>query len=156
MMRSMGGSIRPIRYVDVLDAPNAESLLSEYAHECSLPAIGQPDPQRQMYDAMEQAGRLFVLGAYDDDKLVGFASFLMAALPHYGKKVATMESLFLSQEYRGSGLGMKLLVAVEQIAKDSECVAVLYSARTGSTFEKLLSMLKCYEQTNTVFCRRLQ
>lgn len=151
----MSGPIRAIRYLDVLEAPNAQALLSAYSSECSLPAIGQPDPQPQMYEALERAGVFQVFGAYLGDDLIGFASVIVSVLPHYGRKVATMESLFVAPECREEGIGLHLLAQVERYATEAGCGAILYSAPSGGQLEKLLSLLKSYEHTNTIFCRRL-
>lgn len=147
--------MRAIRYLDVLEASNAKALLSSYASECSLPLIGPPDPQPQMYEALEKAGVLQVFGAYYGDTLIGFAAVLCSVLPHYGKKVATMESLFVDREHRAEGYGLHLLSAVERFAQEQGCVAILYSAPAGGELERLLSILKSYQHTNTIFCRRL-
>lgn len=147
--------VRPIRYLDVLTAPNAESLLAEYSAECSIPQIGTPRPQLEMYSALERSGMMQVFGSFVGDRLVGFASVLTSILPHYSQKVATVESLFVEGERRDTGLGLALLATAERHAKESGCAAILYSAPADSQLERLLSLLKPYVHTNTVFCRRL-
>lgn len=152
----MNGEVRAIRYSDVLDAPNAQELLAEYAAECSIREIGNPDPQPQMYEAFEKLGLSQIFGAYEGGTLVGFASVLIAILPHYGKRVATMESLFVASAHRKSGLGLALLKAVEQHAGHEQCAAILYSAPADGQLARLLSMREGYRLTNTVFCRGLE
>lgn len=144
--------IRPIRYTEILEATD---LLTEYAAECSIPEIGETCPQPEIYDALEKAGIVQMFGAFGGEKLVGFGSMLTTVLPHYGKKVATVESLFLAKNYRAGGLGLALMDAMEQAASASGCAAILYSAPTGGKLETLLSMRREYRQTNTVFCRKL-
>src|SRR5207302_758034 len=86
--------IRPISYTEILDAA---ALLAEYSAECSIPEIGTPNPQREMYAKMESCGLMHSFGAFEGDDLVGFATILVCVLPHYGKKIATVESLFLAK-----------------------------------------------------------
>jgi hypothetical protein len=86
--------------------------------------------------------------------MVGFATVLVSVLPHYGRMVATVESLFVSATERGMA-GGKLLKAVEAYAGASGSVAILYSAPAGGEFEKFLAEREEYEWTNSVYCRRL-
>ena len=145
--------IREIASAEIFAAPNAADLLAEYAAECSIPLIGKIDPRQEMYAAMERNGALQCFGAYAGNRLIGFAAVLTTVLPHYGKKVATMESLFVAKSGRKGGTGAELLKAVNQYAKETGCVAILYSAPAGGKLEKLLS--RTCKQTNTVFCRSL-
>jgi hypothetical protein len=152
----MAAVVRPVSYAEILNAPNAAELLKEYAGECSIPKIGQINPQAELYAQMEQSGRFQVFGAFDDDDLAGFAAVLVYLNPHYGKMIATVESLFLARNRRNSRTGNSLMNAIENYAKEKDCEAILYSARTGSQFEKLLTILMPYQRTNSVFLRRLQ
>jgi GNAT superfamily N-acetyltransferase len=102
---------------------------------------------------MESAGFLKIFGAFDPE-LIGFASLLLTVLPHYGKKVATVESLFVMPEYRTIGAGTELLRFIECFAANEGCTAILYSAPSGGKLAKLLE-LKDYRRTNEVFCRPL-
>jgi GNAT superfamily N-acetyltransferase len=146
-------SIRQIPYASILEAGD---LLAEYAAECSIPEIGEASPQSVMYAMMESSGMFHTFGAFHGDELVGFAAELTYVLPHYGKKIATVESLFVAKKHRTGNTGLDLMSAIEKFAKSKECVAILYSAPTGSQLEKLLSLLKPYRRTNSVFCRHIQ
>jgi GNAT superfamily N-acetyltransferase len=144
--------IQLIRYADILSATD---LLAEYAAECSIPEIGEVCPQPAIYEALERAGVVQVFGGYADGQLVGFASLLLTVLPHYGRKTATVESLFVAQVYRTSGIGAALMEAMESAARDAGCAAILYSAPAGGKLERLLDLRRAYRRTNAVFCRSL-
>jgi hypothetical protein len=148
--------VRPASYSEILNAPNAEALLAEYAAECSIPGIGRINPQAEMYAAMEAAGFFRVMGAFDGDRLRGFAAVLTYLNPHYGLNLATVESLFLGAEYRNSRGGIELMGASEEHAEERNCETILYSAPTGSQFETLLSLRKNYHRTHSVFMRSLR
>ena len=152
----MNYEIRPLCYAEILDSANSEQLLAEYAAECSIPEIGVPNPQKELYAQMESSGLMKCFGVFGDGVLIGFAAMLFFVVPHYGKKVASVESLFVEQEHRSSGMGIALMRTIEEEAKASECVAVLYSAPTGSQLERLLSLSKSCRRTNSVFTNRLQ
>lgn len=143
-------SIKPCPVADVLDS---KALIEEYAAECSIPAIGEINPQPAIYAAMEYSGVLHSFMAFDEERRVGFAIVLTPILPHYGKRVATIESLFVARASRGDGAGRELMRTVEEFAKQAGCVGILYSAPTGGQLERLLYASKDYKRTNAVFFR---
>ena len=143
--------IRRISYADILDSPDAASLLEEYSAECSIPEIGIPKPQRDLYDRMESSGLMHSFGAFYGSEIVGFAMIIIFILPHYGKKIANVESLFLSQSHRRGGAGKKLMEHIEAFAAERQCAGVLYNARAESNLERLLEAVPKYKRTNSVF-----
>ncbi len=145
-------SIRRVSHSEILSAVNAEQLIDEYAAECSLPDV---DPQGTMYAALEQAGALQCFGAYVDGELVGFIALLSSIMPHHGKRVASVESLFVASARRCSGAGNELLSAAEQFADETGCVAILNTARIGSTLDKVLSRRPNCIPSHTVYTRWL-
>lgn len=147
--------IKPVGYAEILDAPNAQELFRAYSDECSIPEIGTPKPQAKTYEMLEASGALHTFGLYDDETLVGFAAVLISVLPHYGQKVATLESIFIAPDHRSKDAGKTLMLCVEQFADVQGCAAILYTAPAGSRLETLLSHSSDYRHTNTVFCRRL-
>lgn len=141
--------IRAVSYATILDAPNAKELLDEYAAECSLPELGAASPQRELYEMLEKSGGFQAFGVYDSDVLIGFASVLMYVLPHYGKKIATNESIFVSSSVRGEGYGVRKFI--KQWGKDNNCVVFLYTAPVGSEFDKSLAADERCRHTNNVY-----
>ena len=131
------------------------ALLQEYAAECSIPEIGIPEPNARVYEAMEHAGVFQGFMAYQGESVVGFAGLLLPIMPHYSKRVATVESIFVTASARKSGIGKELMSAVEEFAKDAGCAAILWSAPTGGKLERLLSAHKRYRRTNSVFTASL-
>jgi len=144
-------SIKKISYEDFWMEKNSQSLLDEYADECSIPGIGKAIPQKEMYAMMEKSGALQGFAAYRDEMLVGFAAVLIYVLPHYGKKIASTESIFVSKKYNGAG--RELMEFIEKYAKENGCVAFLYSALLNSRFDRLLSVTA--NRTNSVYMRSL-
>jgi len=141
--------VRQVSTADILASPYAAELLKDYAAECSIPLIGQINPQPEIYAALEQAGVLTGFGFYEGKRLVGFGTVLTTILPHYGKKVATVESIYAK---RG---GKDLMEAIEAYARGVGCVAIFYSAPAGGRLEDLLLLKKNFSHTNTIFCKGL-
>jgi GNAT superfamily N-acetyltransferase len=149
-------TIRKISYASILGAPNAQALIDEYDAECSIPMIGKISPKAATYSALEQAGMLHCFGAYaGDGTLVGFASLLITELPHYSRRVATVESLFVTPGSRPDGAGKRLMRAIEEHAHMFGCEHILYSAPVESSLAMMLLASKPYKCTNVVFCRSL-
>lgn len=144
--------IKPVSYVEILDAPNAAVLLNGYAKEC---VVDEPEPQRQMYELMEKTGKLRCFGAYVATELIGFVSVLVGPMPHHGKWLATIESLYVEPAHRDYGTGNALLTAAEEVAIESGCVVLLYTARVGSSLETILSRRVGCERSHVVFSRWL-
>lgn len=146
---------------EIQSAPNINGLLLSYGDEGSIPEIGDPAPQWDVYRAMESAGLMKVLAAYYydddyyDDELVGFISLVISPLPHYGKIVATSESLFLTPDHRKGGPGILLIRAACDMAKAAGATAILISAPTGSRLDEVAPAIG-FRETNRGFCRSLQ
>jgi len=80
---------------------------------------------------------------------------VMPVMPHYSKRVATVESIFVTESARKSGIGKELMSVIEAYAKEKGCVAILYSAPAGGKFERVLDASKRYRRSNSVFVRNL-
>lgn len=143
--------IRPVSYAEILNAPNWPDLLAEYTTECSR--LGKASPQPELYALLERSGGFQAFGVYDCDMLVGFAAVLIYVLPHFGKKIAATESIFMASAYRYIGHG--LMGYIEQYARENECEEFLYSAPEGSRFDRVLSLSDGYQHTNNVYRRKL-
>jgi len=178
-------TIQQVSFSAILDAPNWDELKAEYERECSIPAIGPIKPNRTIYEQLEQNGIAYCFGVFvnagecvalrgnagkmeithelpanyppitREPVLVGFVNLLMSIYPHYSRKMATVESLFIAKAARPKISAPELMRRIEQFALDAGCVGILYSARAGSSFEAFLDAKKGYEQTNSVYFRSL-
>jgi GNAT superfamily N-acetyltransferase len=147
-------SIKPIQFGVILQPENA-ALIAEYGAECSIAAVGPINPQADMYAALERAGVSQCFAVLCDGRLIGFANVLVSVIPHYGRKVATVESLFVAKAYRNTRAGASLMAVIEGHAMAAGCAGILYSAPTGGKLERLLSRQRKYQRTNSVFFRSL-
>ena len=147
--------IRLCAVADIEQTFALPDLIAAYARESSIPELGQGDAQFATYYALEKAGMLRVLGAYQGDTLVGFLALLVSELPHYGCLVATTESFFVSPEARKAGTGQALLANAEALAASVGAKGVLVSAPKGGRLELVMSRSSAYRQTNSVFFKAL-
>lgn len=148
-------TIRPITADEFEQADNLVELLAEYAVESSIPGLGKINVQMQTYRQLEAAGILHTLAAYRGDTMVGFITFLVSVLPHYGAFTATSESFFVAQSERAGGTGLRLLRAAEALATELGAVGLLVSAPAGGRLAQVLPRTG-FTQTNEVFFKGLQ
>lgn len=146
--QGLGIRVEGIRCCDIRDG-----LVAEYSAECGIPALGEPKPQWAMYAVMEASGAMQAFAVFVGDEMAGFATVLAMVSPHYGVKVASVESMFVGQAYRASGAGTKLMAVVEAYALGAGCKALMYSAKAGSRLEALLDR-RC-DRTSSIFCKPL-
>jgi len=144
-------SIRPCTVAEIERAPY---LIAEYGAESTISGIGPQCPQFETYSKLEAAEIIHITGAFCGDELVGFVIVLASVLPHYGKLIATTESLFLAKAYRKGDAGIKLVHAAEDRALAVGAIGILISAPAGSQLEKILPHIG-YAHSNTVFFRKL-
>lgn len=131
------------------------ALLEEYAAECAIHGLPEPSPRFETYKMLDTSTMFHGLGAYFDGRLIGFAAILAPIIPHYGTTIATMESIFVTREFRRkTGAGMGLLREAQQIAREIGSPAIMISAPTESALERVLPRLG-FRATNTVFTRTL-
>ena len=147
-------SVRPCTVDELTSMPEWDALINEYADECSIRGLGPIDAQLQSYRQMESSGILYPLGAFLGEELIGFLSLLVSELPHYGRRVAISESLFIKQSARKSGAGLKLIRAGEKLAASLGAVGFLVSAPYGGKLAEVLPRAG-FEETNRVFFRSL-
>jgi hypothetical protein len=143
-----------VKLAPVSEVLDSTVLIEEYAAECSIPAIGEINPQRDIYALIEKSGISQSFMVSEDEKDIGFAILLMPILPHYGNKVANLECIFIAKSRRRTGAGLDLMREVERYAQQAGCVGILYSSPAGGQLEKLLDASKGYQRTNVIFYRR--
>lgn len=128
--------IRPVSFMEIIGASNSPELLKAYSEDC---AMADYDPQVQIYQKVEEMGTFKCFGAYLAEELIGFISLIFVVMPHNGKRVATVESLFVAPHRRTLGADDLLMSAAEDLAKSLDCVFLAYTARIGSALDKVLS-----------------
>jgi hypothetical protein len=144
-----------ITFKQAFDDPDFTTLFDEYCEESAMNGMPQPVCQPAIYQQIEDAGIMHVLGAYDDDRMVGFLNLLVNTLPHYGKLVATTESYFVGFKHRKGGAGLMLLREAERLATTLGAVGILVSSPNGSKLAEVMPKVG-YTAANQVFFRSLQ
>jgi GNAT superfamily N-acetyltransferase len=133
---------------------NIHDLLHEYSEESSVRGLPTPNAKAELYKSIEDTGALQTIGAFVDDKLIGFIVILSPIIPHYGALVCVVESFFVTKPYRKSGAGIRLLRMAEDFAKSKGSPGLLVSAPINGSLCDVLPHVG-YTESNRVFFRKL-
>jgi hypothetical protein len=130
--------------------PLLESHWREITHYADIPL----DPDKDMYNQMEEIGALRCFTARAQGRLVGYAVFFIRHNLHYRSSLQAMQDvLFVLPEHRAR-LGVKLIRESERLLT-SAGVQVLYHhvKRTNKVGELLVRM--GYELIDEIYGKRL-
>jgi GNAT superfamily N-acetyltransferase len=108
--------------VECLDTclEDSQSLLKKHWEEIALNKDQVPlDPDWLTYQSLDENGRLFIITARDEGRLVGYSVYFLSRNFHYQSLfVAESDIFYLLPEYRKGLVGMKLLKFSEQALKN--------------------------------------
>lgn len=133
-------TVRRSSVAEIEAAPNFEAVLVAYGAESAMPEIGAPKADLDTYRAMQQAGIMHPIAAFDGALLAAFMLPLVVQIPHYSAKTATVESVFCAPEYRKAGVFGQMRTLAREICRDLGARALLFSAVVGSDFGRVLHL----------------
>ena len=113
-----------------------------------------PAPHREVYDAMAAAGALIAFSATVDGAVVGYASAFLCRHPHYDMLLGQHDTLYLHPAHRNGSTGLRLMKAIEQEAFARGAERMMWTAKPGSAFERILQS-KGYRTEETLYCKEL-
>lgn len=134
--------------------PGLAALLAEYAGESSIAGMPPPVAKMESYRELEARGLLQVLSATHGGRVIGFLTLLAPVLPHYGVPVAVSESFFVARADRGTGAGLQLLRAAEDMARRLGSPGLLVSAPFEGDLFKVLPRIG-YAEASRVFFKKV-
>nr|DAX28381.1 MAG TPA: acetyltransferase domain containing protein [Caudoviricetes sp.] len=139
----------------MLANPLYEGLWHEYRDEAAYTAE-RLEPDFQHYQALEDTGNFDITGVFDDDgNLIGFFTLILSKLPHFkAQLLASTETLFLSKRARKGSAGVKLIMRVQERAKELGASSLLIGTQAGTRGDKLCEALGFVRQ-NVVWATRL-
>jgi GNAT superfamily N-acetyltransferase len=133
---------RVIGFDDLL-ALGALDLARAHQAELEPHLSALPAPRLQAYRTLDSVNALLCLAVCDGSALVGYVIATLAPHPHYGDPYAYCDLLYLAPEHRRGSAGLSLLRRVSDEARRRGCRWVAWTAKPGSTLERLLSLRGC-------------
>jgi predicted GNAT superfamily acetyltransferase len=97
-------------------------------------------PDVEMVRRLQDAGLMFVLGAFDGDELIGYSSALVS--PHtYNPAIicCNSDALFVRRAWRKTTIGARLIVETERVAASRGAVRMLWHTRAGTPLAAALA-----------------
>lgn len=146
--------VRTCSVAEIVNAPNFAEFVTEYAAQSQFAQLGEARPHLDTYYVLEKSGLFHAAGAFDDGKVVGFIFSIINMLPHQGWTASTVESFFVSAEYRKRGVGLNLLRHTEKKAQECGAKVLLVSAPVESRLAQMLPY-RDYTLGNQVFVKVL-
>lgn len=133
--------------------PGFEDMIAEYATHAikNMPA---PLYRKEHYLALESAGIFAVWCGMYGGLVMGFSTCLLSMIPHYGVGIAIMESIFVRDAIRRTGLGIRLIEAVEHHAVDNGRQVLFASCPIGSEYKNVL-VHRNYSAETTTYVKML-
>lgn len=142
-----------VPFATLESAPNFGELIAAYAKEAGMAGMPPPKPHIETYRLLDKTGMLKTICAYLGQEVVGFIVILVNMSPHYGVKLAHMESFFVSRVHRSTGAAMRLLHHAEDLAREMGAVGLMCAAAIGGNLERVLSSRSNYSKTHVGFFR---
>jgi hypothetical protein len=104
--------------------------------------IGPLDPDFSVYRTLYAAGKLHILAARDDGKLIGYYIAIIGKNLHYRTiTVATEDIYYLAPEYRKGTSGLRLFIEAEKMMRAAGAVMSVAKTKVahdhGSLFQRL-------------------
>jgi predicted GNAT superfamily acetyltransferase len=136
IMRTL--EIRPTTVADLMD--HGSDLFQQHWAEIALNKdVMQLSPDRARYEALETAGKLIVLGAYENSVLIGYSvSFLNTHFHYSNLTVAQNDLIFLVQRLRGTRLGYELFSETEKAAVAAGARMMMWHAKPDTSMAQLM------------------
>lgn len=119
--------IRRVAMREILDDASFPDLLAMFQQAVAIEGLPTSKWRRDIYELLEESGRILSVGAYLDGRLIGFCGLMVSMLPQYGEEVAVIDVVFVRPDQRGSGAGRRLVREAEAWAAETGAVAIMLS-----------------------------
>lgn len=113
-------------------------------------------PDWDKYYQLEHEGKILAVGAFLDNKLVGYSVNFVDYHIHYADlMVCSNDIIYITPELRASPLGLRLMVVTRELAKEYGAKLMLWHAKEHSALDKILRRRKAAKVQDIVFSEEL-
>lgn len=135
-----------------------EPLLADHWHEVAHYSDIPLQPNRELYQRIEQTGGMRIYTAREASALVGYLAVFVAPSLHYASiKMANQDVLYVDQKHRGSRTGVGLIRFAHDALR-GEGVTVIFQHvkhKASINIGPMLGRLLGYEQVDDIWAKRL-
>lgn len=112
-------------------------------------------PDFPTYEALQAAGALLSIAAFDVDEIVGYSINVLARNLHYADVfMCQNDVLFFTPAHRRGRTGLKLIAETERMARERGCHIVLWHAKPNTSLDQILRR-KNYKTQDIVYTKVL-
>lgn len=113
-------------------------LLNNWKESNQLFPFNIEDAQK-FYQYLADSNMLFSIGAYFDNKLIGYSVLTLHPHPlNHSVKICNVDGIYIAPKYRKKGLSARLILAVDQFAKKHRADYIHWHVPVDGEFEKTL------------------
>lgn len=134
-----------LRMINALDYINEAETMLAAEHQAETEShLSQYKPHlnRNMYKALADDDLLFCVGAFVDNRMIGYCLAYTCLHQHYDIIVGIHDALYVSPKYRKGRLALRMMKMVEQEAAKKGAKMFFWTAKPDSQFDRILK-LKC-------------
>ncbi len=137
---------------DFTDPYHCESLcnlVNEYIANPMGGGILLSDRQKlHLLDGLESHPRAIVLFALYEEKIVGVINAFMNFSTFKCKPMINIHDIYVADNFRGKGLGRKLMRGIEEIARLQDCVKITLEVRMDNPVAQQLYISEGYGEVS--------
>lgn len=135
--------------------PEIMPLLEEHFWEISANHDIPLNPNKEVYNQMQDVGAFKVYTARDDGELVGYAAYFVAPNMHYMDSFqANQDVLFLKSDRRKGMTGIRLIKFADKKLAEYGCQMVYHHVKIKHNFGRVLEWLG-YNKVEEIHSKRL-
>jgi len=109
---------------NIEDIPQLSKLLGSLFQEETEFYVDESVQIRGITKILENCEIGSIIIAKESDKIVGMINILFTISTALGARVALLEDMIISKNYRNQGIGSKLIKYAIKFAKDNECLRI--------------------------------
>jgi GNAT superfamily N-acetyltransferase len=117
-----------IRDLNLNDSDEFYRIISLFYTYAGNDIPSETDIERLLNESVDQDRNMVFFGAFEGEKLVGIISMTFAESSYRVSPFAWCDDFYVEKDFRGRGVGTKLLEAASEIAKEKECSNILVGA----------------------------
>lgn len=139
-----------IRKAAFNDSESVYSLISDLeGHEMDRKSFGDT------YSKNLSDSNIYYIVAEKEDRIVGFISLHVQHILHHSKATCELQELNISSELRGLGIGAKLMIEVEKIARELNLEEIELTTRIHREQAQNFYRKLGYTHTHNKFVKKL-
>ena len=132
-----------------------EEMLPLIEHNIREREPYEPDMQWGAYEAMEQADVFFLVIAWRDGRIVGYASFFLSPAMHQkGRFMAQSEAIYLKPSQRKGFNAVRMLRYAERKLRERGVTDIFAGEKKDTGVSVILKRLG-YEMMETVYSKKI-